>query len=181
MNTELKNIFENSGDCAAKWGISNFYDEDGNLLEETIKTGKPFMAEWGSKKEPVFARIVSNGESIGVKVTSGIDMFEDLLDSAIWEAEDKKDDCGSSALSRLFGTKSGYHFVQLRGVCGCLYQESFTAAGSCKNDFESLTEALDRLETEANDEAERCYQSIVESVKAYLETVKPDHQNETGE
>lgn len=175
MNTELKNIFEDSGDYAAKWGISDFYDADGDLLEDTIKAGEPFAANWGAKKEIVYASIVSDGETIAVEVTASIDEFEYLLDSAIWEAEGKKDDCGSSTLSRLFGNESGKHYEQLQDACEFQYQESFTAIGNCKNDFETLTEVLDRLETEASDEAERCYQSIVESVKAYLEMVKADH------
>lgn len=173
MSTELKNIFEDSDDYAARWGISDFYAADGDLLEDTIKAGKPFAANWGAKKEIVYANIVSDGETIAVEVTTSIDEFEDLLDSAIWEAEGKKDNCGSSTLSRLFGVESWEHFDQLRDACEFQYQESFTAIGNCKNDFETLTEVLDRLETEAGDEAERCYQSIIESVKAYLEMLNP--------
>ena len=171
MNAE--NLFAKV-EYAAKWSISDFYDEEGEMLEETIKAGKPFRAAWGCKKEIVYADVAGDGETIAATVTVGVDELPDLLDSAIWEAENKQDNCGSSAFTRLFGKDSAEHFENLLDECTFAYQESFTEYQSCKNDFEDLTELLDRLETEANDAAERCYKTIIELAKTYIaENVKP--------
>lgn len=83
----MKEIDISVGEYAAKWGISDFYEDSEELLREALESGEDFTTEWGCKKEIRYATLTKEGETISLRVVCNMDdLYEsdDLIYDALW-------------------------------------------------------------------------------------------------
>jgi len=78
-----------SGEYAAKWCLSDFYEESEQKLRAVLASGEDFdTGWWGCKKEIDYARICREGGALTVEVSCHMDDLyesEDLIYDALWE------------------------------------------------------------------------------------------------
>lgn len=75
------------GEYAAKWGLTDFYEESEENLMELIASGKDFETEYGCKKEIRYASIRREDGEVIVTVWAHMDdLFDgdDLIYDALW-------------------------------------------------------------------------------------------------
>lgn len=74
---------------AAKWGLTDFYEESERKLRDALNSGEDFdTGWWGCRKEIRYARIVRKNGEICVSVSCHMDdLYEedDLIYDALWE------------------------------------------------------------------------------------------------
>lgn len=84
----MKKIDISYGAYAAKWGLTDFYEESEKALREAIASGEPFETEYGCKKEIRYATIRRNedGDIEVFAVAHMDDLFDgcDLIYDALW-------------------------------------------------------------------------------------------------
>lgn len=172
------NIFGNSSDYAAKWSLSDFYEEDEVILKNAIASGENFKAEWGCKKEIHYASLEKNDNGICIEVRVYIDELEDLLDTAIWQAAGGNDvcSCGWHWLQMHHKGKEHEVFESLIKLIrqGDYYPECHTCTLVLLRDaiFEEVVDTINEAEDEAEKIAEQCYQEISILVKQWMEKLQ---------
>ena len=93
-----------SGDYAASWGLTDFYDECETLLRSVVESGEDFETDWGCKKEIRYASIVRDGGCVVVTVTSHMDdLYEsdDLIYDALWERMHTEEEIPADVIERI--------------------------------------------------------------------------------
>ena len=85
----MKDIDICYGFYAAKWSLTDFYDESEQKLKDALASGEDFdTGWWGCSKEIRYARIVRDEDGITVEVSCHMDdLFDgnDLIYDALWE------------------------------------------------------------------------------------------------
>jgi hypothetical protein len=169
-------LFDGLDGDATKWGISDFYDENADVLKNAVQSGEPFDTGWFScKKEVITGRVSRSvkGGKISVEVSECMDEARYLVDTDYYEATDKKHSDGYSALESL-----GLDDEQIKEViestassCG-LGEENCKRASSAidaSSSYDKVCEELDKLAVQTSSELEAWYQQVIAECKARIE------------
>lgn len=83
-----KSIDIDYGIYAAKWSLTDFYEESKDKLISAIASGKPFETSWGCSKEIRYAAILKRNTDCIITVDCHMDDLwesDDLIYDALWE------------------------------------------------------------------------------------------------
>lgn len=83
----MKQIDISDCEYAAKWGVSDFYEDSEELLRDALASGEDFTTNWGCKKECRYATLTKEGGKITIQVSCLMDdLYEsdDLIYDALW-------------------------------------------------------------------------------------------------
>lgn len=84
----MNNIDICCGEYAAKWSLTDFYEDSEQKLRDALNSVEDFdTGWWGCRKEIRYARIVREGDEITVQVSCHMDdLFDgdDLIFDALW-------------------------------------------------------------------------------------------------
>lgn len=166
-------------DAAAKWGVSDFYDDAAKVLRKALRERRYFDTGWYSvKKEIQSARIRRDENGLLLEVSCSMDDGYDLVDTLIWEALGKVDPDGSSGLERLgFDTdeKREEFIEELLGELenyDLVYgenSETLSKKASLRvKSFPVICSWLDQLASDCNKALETRYQDAVTYTKQKL-------------
>ena len=160
---------------AAHYGPEDLYEDNLEELKVAIASGKPYETGWYScKKEPVTAEITFDGEKVSIDVSLAMDDMFDLVDTAIWESDGKKENDGASVLERIFGAdwegvrERIFESIELSSVD--IHHENYEACSRvCANELEQIIFALNEADNEADLLLQRRYNHLVAFVKNHIE------------
>lgn len=171
------------GSDAAKWGVTDFYEDYEQALKAAIATGLPFDTGWYSVKKEIQSGRISRAKTNGPITVEGsvsMDDGSDLLDTAFWKAAGGNQFCDSGwdAL-----TKIGMSEQQIYDWLDDLTHH-FGIGDTSRADFNKLhwrtgyagiCRALDALVSELEDSLEREFDSIVASCREMFLHKKEEH------
>lgn len=180
----MQELFINSGTYAAKWGVTDLYEDEDKLLREAIASGEPFTTGWyGAKKEIEYALIVREvaGGPIRVEGRSIMDDGPDLVDTALWRAAGGNDFCvsGWDALDKHGVVDDDAKYQLIDDICeACDLGENNLAEGEVElpatATYDEVMEALDKLIGEADASNTDWFNDTVEYCKLILKGLSKD-------
>lgn len=179
---QLKVFDDIGGSDAAKWGVTDFYDEHEAALKAVIATGQPFDTNWYSvKKECQTARISRSKlrGPITIEVSVSMDDGNDLLDTAFWKAAGGNEfsNSGWDALKKI--GKSDRDINRLFRELVELFSISDTSEAEFRTlhwrtGFDGICRALNAMADEIETSLEHQFESIVESCRETFLYIKEE-------
>jgi hypothetical protein len=172
-----------SGD-GAKWGLTDFYEDFEQELREAIDARKPFEAGWSVKKEIESGHICFDGTTYHLCASRSTDEGGDLFDDAVWAlcTSLKEFDMPLSDTHELplaFGIEMSvprlFHlWDKMRNghwLGESYLQSDYEAESTLSGDatFDQIVEELEKLNQETDDASEVNFESLQESIWAFLE------------
>lgn len=171
---------------AAKWGVTDFYEEHEKAFRDALASRMPFDTGWyGVKKEIQTGRVFRErrGGRLALEVSASMDDWPDLVDTAVWEAAGKQ-----------LGAASGFDTLLHLGLSEADaerwmedYVTALLASGSELGEGNSWTErgslsgqaGFDRIAQELNTLMDRCgatleaeYRALVEDCRTRIAELK---------
>jgi len=173
-------IFKGATDHA-KWGVTDFYEEDETELREALRSGAPFDTGWyGVKKEIQSGRITRpkrNGK-LYIEVSTSMDSAMDLADTAMWRAAGGNAYCdsGLDALMKV-GLTEERADETLESVGDDLgLGEDNTVSRDlwlhAKTGFDRLCQRMDEILDDADGENEVLFKALIERCKEAFDEIK---------
>lgn len=158
---------EKNHEYAGKWSITDFYADSETILREALASGEDFDTNWfGCKKEIHYARITREEGEITVTVSVHMDDLwesDDLIYDALWSACRIEKELPEEIIDSIRDAAI-WAGVDDSATCAA------TIPGSAS--YEDVVAALDKLETEADEESSHMFrrlEHIVEDHVAYME------------
>lgn len=157
------------GMYAAKYCLSDFYEESEKKLRDAIASSEDFdTGWWGCKKEINYARICRENGAVTVEVACHMDdLYEsdDLIYDALWEECRSEEELPDDILDS----------IRDAAIDSGLNDES-SAEDFLPQDatYEDICECLDRLEGEAEAENTEMYNMLRAIVKDAVEYMKEE-------
>lgn len=179
-------VFEGMGMDSAKWGVSDFYDEEREALKAAIASGEAFDTKWYSVKKEIQSGRVRRERYHGpihIEISCAMDEDRDLVDTAFWRAAGGNPYCGSGweALAKHGLTESEIDQVidemaeaNELGEDNCAYRDTVL---HWKCGFDKVCDTLDELCDQAEKELNNWYESTVESCKWKLEVIRDNRES----
>ncbi|ABM96936.1 hypothetical protein [Methylibium petroleiphilum] len=168
---------------AAKWGVSDFYDDNAEALRCAIATGNPFDTGWYSVKKEIQSARVSRARRNGpitIEVSASMDEARDLLDTAFWKAAGGNAYCSSGwdALTKI-GLKEDEIdslFDDLAEGCGIGENntESDYRSLHWRTGFDGVCRALDALAGDLEAQLESIFRGVVGACEERFKGLKRD-------
>lgn len=85
----------------AKWGLTDFYDDVRPQVVALFDLDATYKLGWGAKKEIEFCTVERNATgTITITATTQMDDGDDLVDTLLWVADEKREGAGAYVLSR---------------------------------------------------------------------------------
>ena len=168
------------GSYAAKWALSDFYEEDEELLRSIWMTeGQSFVADWGCKKEINYCHVERVNGRTTIIAKAFIDELPEIADTCLWRAFGGNDKCDSGwdALAKIHGLDCDKDhdrlislFEDLEDYLRESHFEEHEAERLLESEatWEDFIDAIDEAESTAMRKAEECYQDLVEMTKRFL-------------
>lgn len=156
----MKEIDISCGDYAAKWGISDFYEDSEELLREALDSGEDFTTEWGCKKEIRYATLTKEDGKITVQVCCHMDdLYEedDLIYDALWSRLRTEEELPDELIESIRETASEEWMHD--------YAEA-EAELPASATFEEICAKLEELETDAEKENDETFNHLCNMVEA---------------
>lgn len=129
---------------AAKYGVSDFYDEAEQKLREAIASGEDFDTGWfGARKEINYARIVRENGAYTITVSAHMDDLwegDDLIYDALWEVAHSEDELPEDII---------YSIRDAAFDCGIDDKSECEDVLPADAQFKDIARCLDKLEFEA--------------------------------
>lgn len=178
------------GEYAAKWSISDFYDENAAQLQEAIASGNAFNTGWfGAKKEIEYGLIQRDfpGDVIRVHVRCSMDSDLELVDTAFWKAFGGGDTCtcGRDALAKL-GITDDYAaeaiMLDIADVCELGEDndaEDWTELPATAS-YEEVINSLDIRAANCRKQLEDWYQVVVDHAKDVITDLRKEQSAPTA-
>lgn len=170
---------------AAKWGISDFYEEHEAALRAILAGRKPFTTGWYSVKKEIQTGRVWRERTNGpvfIEASASMDDWPDLVDTAVW-----------AAMGKQLGASGGFDTLLKLGMSEkeadrwvdrlAQEQEEYSELGEDNStsrsaklafnvSYETLCDRLDGLVDECSQELESVYESLTEYCRELLEREK---------
>ena len=155
----MKNIDIACGEYAAKWGISDFYEDSEAKLREALASGEDFTTEWGCKKEIRYAALTREGDKILLQVDCHMDdLYEsdDLIYDALWERLKLEEELPEEIIDSILEVASD-EWMQDYAEASAELPASAT--------FEEICAKLDELTDEAEKENDDTFKHLCDMVE----------------
>lgn len=168
------------GSYAAKWALSDFYEEDEKLLRSIwVTEGQSFVADWGCKKEINYCHVERINGKTTIIAKAFIDELPEIADTCLWQAFGGNDKCesGWDGLAKIHGLDCDKDhdrlcslFEELEERLSSYYSEEHESVESLESEatWEDFINAIDKAESTAMREAEECYQQLVEVCRVVI-------------
>lgn len=152
---------------AAKYGVSDFYDEPEQKLREAIASGEDFDTGWfGARKEINYARVHREHGELEVEVSAHMDdLFDgpDLIYDALWEVARSEAELPEDIIDSIIDTAIDCE-IDDKTECNV-----FLPANAS---YEDVCKALDECETSAMETNNEMYERLKEIVKEHWDHMK---------
>lgn len=160
----MKELFKDTGEYAAKWGLTDFYEAEEQELREAIESGEDFTTGWYScKKEIRSGEITRVNGKILITVSAAMDDLydaEDLIYDALWEvAPNYEDELPEEIVDSI-------RDAAIEERIDDHNEASDTIPGD--STYDEIVRAVSGLESEAEELNTRDYIKLKEIVKAHL-------------
>lgn len=155
----MKNIDICDGDYAAKWGISDFYEDSEELLRNALASGEDFTTEWGCKKEIRYGLLTKEGDKITLRVSCHMDdLYEsdDLIYDALWARMKKEEELPDEIIDSIREVASEEWLRDYSEAC---------AEIPASSTFEEICQKLDELTAEAEKENDETFNHLCDMVE----------------
>lgn len=156
----MKEIDISCGDYAAKWGVSDFYEDSEKLLREALDSGEDFTTEWwGCRKEIRYAALTKEGGKITIQVICHTDDLydsDDLIYDALWARLDTEEELPEEIIDNIRDTAIGDGLDDFTVVWAELPASAT---------FEEICAKLEELETDAEKENEETFNRLCDMVE----------------
>lgn len=156
-------IAERTGEYASKWGLTDFYPEAEEKLQEVLASGEDFDTGWfGCKKEIRYARIVREEGEIEISVAAHMDDLweeDDLIYDALWEVSKIEDELPEEIIDS----------IREAAIYDIDDHTELSITLPATSTFDEIVEAMGKLEDEAEENNHRMYLELCEIVKAHVD------------
>lgn len=156
----MKEIDISHGVYAAKWGLSDFYEDSEAKLREALASGEDFTTEWGCKKEIRYATLTKEGDTISLLVSCHMDdLYEedDLIYDALWARLRSEEELPEEIID------------SIREVAADEWMHDYAEASAelpASATFEEICAKLEELETDAEKENDETFNHLCDMVEA---------------
>lgn len=151
------------GEYASQWGLTDLYPECEAKLRALLESGEDFETDWcGSKKELLSAQYERYRGKLYVTIQAWMDSLSDgdLIYDAAYDKFGSEDVLTDDLLDEI------YDYVIDSGICSdSVYVDDALDASAS---YEDLMTTVDRLSNEAEEELDRMYQALCDTVEAYV-------------
>lgn len=154
----MDNIDISTGEYAAQWSLTDFYDDCKNALAKALASGKDFHTEWGCKKEIHYCDLVKKSGWIRITVTCNTDDItdsDDLIFDAASDANIDEEKLTDEVLSQIhdavFDEGLGDSSVRVSEI-------------SDSSSIDDVIKEIDRLEDEAMNTNNQMYERLKDIV-----------------
>lgn len=152
---------------ASKWGLTDFYDGNDDVLRKAIESGEDFDTGWfGCKKEIRYARVHREHGELEVEVNAGMDDLwdgGDLIYDALWTVAKSEDELPEDIIDSIRDAAID------SGVDDHTYCNRYLPADAS---YETVVDTISELENEAEQTNEELYRILCEIVKDHVEFMK---------
>lgn len=159
--------FPNGGIYASKWGLTDFYDVNDDVLRKAIESGEDFdTGEFGCQKEIRYARVHRERGEFEVEVTAHMDDLwdeGDLIYDALWTVAKSSDELPEDIIDSIRDAAID------SGVDDHTYCNRYLPLDAT---YETVVETISELEDEAEQTNEELYRILCEIVKDHVEFMK---------
>ena len=164
----MKDIeFPNGGIYASKWGLTDFYDGNDDVLRKAVESGEDFdTGEFGCKKEIRYARVHRERGEFEVEVTAHMDdLWDDgyLIYDALWTVAKSEDELPEDIIDSIRDAAID------SGVDDHTYCNRYLPLDAT---YGTVVETISELEDEAEQTNEELYRILCEIVKDHVEFMK---------
>lgn len=155
----MKEIDIAYGEYAAKWGISDFYEDSEAKLREALASGEDFTTEWGCKKEIRYATLTKEGDTISLLVSCHMDdLYEsdDLIYDALWDRLRTEEELPEELID------------SIREIAADDWMHDYAEASAelpASASFEKICDKLDELTDEAEKENDDTFKHLCDMVE----------------
>lgn len=160
----MKEIEISTGEYTSKWGLTDWYPEAEEKLQEALASGEDFDTGWfGCKKEIRYARIVREEGEIEITVAAHMDDLweeDDLIYDALWKTCHVEEELPEEIIDSIRDAAIWDHVED--------YTELSVTLPAAST-FEEITEALGKLEDEAEENNTEMYKTLCEIVKGQVD------------
>ena len=158
---------EESSAYAAKYGVSDFYDDAAEKLREALESGEDFDTKWfGAHKEINYARVHRQYGELEVEVSAHMDdLFDepDLIYDALWEVARSEDELPEDIIDSIIDTAIDCE-IDDKTECNVFLPVNAS--------YEDVCKALDECETSAMETNHEMYERLKEIVKEHWDWMK---------
>lgn len=167
----MKDIDICYGLYAAKWGLTDFYEESEKKLKDALASGEDFdTGWWGCSKEIRSARIVRDDEDVTVEVSCNMDDLFDgdaLIYDALWEECHTEEELPDEIIDSIRDAAID------DGI-----DDSTVMSDTLPSDasFDDIVAKIDRLEEWAEAKNTEMYGKLRAIVKAHVEYMNSQEQ-----
>ena len=164
----MKDIeFPNGGIYASKWGLTDFYEGNDDVLRKAIESGEDFdTGEFGCKKEIRYARVHRERGEFEVEVTAYMDDLwddGDLIYDALWTVAKSQEELPEDIIDSIREAAID------SGVDDHTYCNRYLPADAT---YETVVETIGELENEAEQTNEELYRILCGIVEEHLKFTK---------
>ena len=164
----MKDIeFQNGGIYASKWGLTDFYDGNDDVLRKAVESREDFDTGWfGCKKEIRDARVHREHGELEVEVVAGMDDLwdeDDLIYDALWTVAKSEDELPEDIIDSIRESAID------SGVDDHTYCNRYLPLDAT---YETVVETISELENEAEQTNEELCRILCEIVKDHVEFMK---------
>ena len=164
----MKNIeFPNGGIYASKWGLTDFYDGNDDVLRKAIESGEDFdTGEFGCKKEIRYARVHRERGELEVEVTAYMDDLwdeGDLIYDALWTVAKSSDELPEDIIDSIRDAAID------SGVDDHTYCNRYLPLDAS---YETVVDTISELEDEAEQTNEELYRVLCGIVEDHVKFMK---------